>query len=535
MRIALYARKSTESDDRQVQSLEDQIRALKEISERENLAILEVIQESKSAKAPGTRPEFSRLLELIETGCIDGILTWSINRLSRNPVDGGRLAYMLQIGKLQMIRTVDRIYLPDDNALLLSIENGMSTAYIQDLRRNVTRGMQGKVERGWLPGKAPVGYLNNPLTREIDPDPERYPLVAALWRKLIDEGCSVPKLLGEARAMGLTVGYRHRPAEPISLNGLHKLLRNPFYAGEFRYKGQALPGRHQPMLSREEFAVAQDILRGRGRPYKRLGKRFPLAGVVHCGRCRRSLIGEIRRKHYRTTGRYCEYIYYHCSNPKCSKKGVRQEELARRLGELVEAVKIDPALGPWLTRSIEEAVRARESSTAARSDSYGLRKGQLLKRKRALTFMRADNEISDSEFAESRRQLDEELSSIENVEKEQTLKGSTFIHSGRSLVETAVAANYLPNNGLYLGSLAMIAERIGEHTYLDGILNLSVHPALRLIAQIEPPFYGYQSVSKPDLRGLDASWWTQVDEVLNLLHGAKAQGLSTLTQAPVAG
>ena len=86
MRIALYARKSTEQEDRQVQSLDDQIRELTKLARRESLTIVETYHESKSAKAPNNRPEFDRLMSAIDEGRIDGILTWSINRLSRNPV-----------------------------------------------------------------------------------------------------------------------------------------------------------------------------------------------------------------------------------------------------------------------------------------------------------------------------------------------------------------------------------------------------------------------------------------------------------------
>ena len=113
MRYIIYARKSSESEDRQVQSIDDQLRILREIARQQGLTLDCEIMESKSAKAPGERVEFERMLKLIEQGKADAILCWSVNRLSRNPVDSGKLSWMLQRGILQCIQTPERTYLPE--------------------------------------------------------------------------------------------------------------------------------------------------------------------------------------------------------------------------------------------------------------------------------------------------------------------------------------------------------------------------------------------------------------------------------------
>ena len=80
----LYARKSSESEDRQVNSIEDQIKEINKISKRLNLKVVGVFKESMSAKAPG-RKIFNEMLMQIENGEADGILCWKLNRLARNP------------------------------------------------------------------------------------------------------------------------------------------------------------------------------------------------------------------------------------------------------------------------------------------------------------------------------------------------------------------------------------------------------------------------------------------------------------------
>src|SRR5688572_24566827 len=122
MRYVLYARKSSESEDRQIQSIEDQLRVLREFATERQLNVIEEITESKSTKAPGQRPGFDRLVKMVEKGQADAILCWSVNRMTRNPVDGGKLSWLLQKRVLLAIQTPEKVYLPEDNVLLFSVE-----------------------------------------------------------------------------------------------------------------------------------------------------------------------------------------------------------------------------------------------------------------------------------------------------------------------------------------------------------------------------------------------------------------------------
>ena len=103
IKFFLYARKSSESEDRQVASIESQIAELEKLAKREGLEIIKLFFESKSAKAPG-RAVFNEMIERIYKGEAQGILCWKLDRLARNPVDGGNINWMLQQGGIQHIR-----------------------------------------------------------------------------------------------------------------------------------------------------------------------------------------------------------------------------------------------------------------------------------------------------------------------------------------------------------------------------------------------------------------------------------------------
>jgi len=150
----IYARKSSESEDRQVQSIDDQVNRLKKLANDLNLDIKKTYTEAKSAKKPDNRPIFDEMIQRIENGEAEGILCWQINRLSRNPIDSGKLSWLLQRGILKSIQTIDRQYLPEDNVLLFSVESGVANQYILDLSKNTKRGMLSKLEKGWQTGVA---------------------------------------------------------------------------------------------------------------------------------------------------------------------------------------------------------------------------------------------------------------------------------------------------------------------------------------------------------------------------------------------
>ena len=114
MKYFLYARKSTDVEDKQVLSIEAQLSELRDIAKRDELEIADELIEKRTAKMPG-RIIFEEMLQKIERGEAQGIICWKVDRLSRNPVDSGRISWLLQQGIIQKIITHDRIYLPQYN------------------------------------------------------------------------------------------------------------------------------------------------------------------------------------------------------------------------------------------------------------------------------------------------------------------------------------------------------------------------------------------------------------------------------------
>ena len=229
----LYARKSSESEDRQVASIESQINELTKVAKRENFQIIEILQESRSAKIPG-RPIFNKMIERIKNNEADGILCWKLNRLARNPVDGGQIMWMLQNGIIKQIATYARNFYPSDHSVVISVEFGMATQFSRELSGDTKRGLIAKAEKGWLPGIAPLGYLNEKFKikgeKNIIPDPKGFPLVKKLWDKFLTGNYSVAQV-GEYAEKELGLISKRKP-KCIVKSKFYELFTNPFYYGD---------------------------------------------------------------------------------------------------------------------------------------------------------------------------------------------------------------------------------------------------------------------------------------------------------------
>jgi site-specific DNA recombinase len=351
-RYRLYARKSTDTEDKQIQSLDDQVKYMQQTAKREGVRILgDPLRESKSAKRPNVRPVFEELLKEIEDGKIDGIVCWKLDRLSRNPSDSGRIQQLLQDGKLKHILTAEKSYFPEDNAIVFSVEAGMSNQYVRDLSSNTKRGMQSKAEKGHKPGVPPVGYLNDRLEKIVIADPDRFTTVRMLWDKMLTGTYSVAQLVHIAdEELHITTPVRGKTGgKPIAYSSLCAMFKNRFYTGALMFNGQKYDGKHPPMVTEEEFERVQQIIdplhttRPKDKTYN-----FQLRNLFRCGECGFAITAEQKRKTIKSTGERKEYVYYHCTGKnktiKCSqpRQHVNEDALIEQIKDKLSKFTIDP-------------------------------------------------------------------------------------------------------------------------------------------------------------------------------------------------
>ena len=231
----LYARKSTDEPDRQILSIEAQIAELKEFAQKEQLNIVQTFIESQTAKEPG-RPIFNEMLSKIEDDKTQGILAWHPDRLARNSVDGGRIIFLIDSGKIQSLKFPTFWFEnTPQGKFMLNIAFGQSKYYVDNLSENVKRGLRQKARNGEYPGVAPTGYLNNRLTKKMVPDPERFKLVKRIFQLYSSGKYS----LKEVRDMITEAGLRSRNKKELHISNIQAILKNPFYYGHFLYEANS--------------------------------------------------------------------------------------------------------------------------------------------------------------------------------------------------------------------------------------------------------------------------------------------------------
>jgi site-specific DNA recombinase len=232
----IYARKSSESEDKQVASVQSQLDALQDIIKSKGLQVVETFTENKSAKKPG-RPEFNRMVKTLNERKIKGIICWKPNRLFRNPQDEGIVRQLLSDGTIKEIVTPTKTYSADDSDFLMAIEGAQAQRFIRDLREDTKRGMQSKIDKGLAPILAPAGYINdkhmNQGEKTISPNPVYFDLVRKIFELAMTGNFSTDALAKKAKEMGI----RNNRDKLLSRTQMYKTLRNPFYTGRFLYTG----------------------------------------------------------------------------------------------------------------------------------------------------------------------------------------------------------------------------------------------------------------------------------------------------------
>ena len=364
-RYFLYARKSTDVEDKQVLSIEAQLAEVRNYAKAEGLEVVEEIVEKQSAKIPG-RPHFNRMISELEKGTANGIVCWNPDRLARNSVDGGRIIYLLDCGQITNLKFPTFWFeSTPQGKFMLNIAFGQSKYYIDSLAENTKRGLRQKVRRGEYPGPAPFGYLNDSRTKTIVVNRKQAVVVRQSF-ELYAKGASRLEDIADFLAKS---GVYARSGKRVTINRVTYMLKNPFYYGHFRYTGEVHSGKHDPVITKQLFDQVQTILEKKGKPHQKtkLDPR-PLCGLLHCGYCHKMITGELRTKHQKN-GNTHHYTYYHCTHKsktvKCSEQAITEPDLVRQLSSLIKQTALPTAWADFMKQKLDEDKKDSAQSVSA--------------------------------------------------------------------------------------------------------------------------------------------------------------------------
>lgn len=234
-KYCLYARKSSEEDERQALSIDSQIKEMLQIAEKEGLEIVDIKKESHSAKESSKRDVFNSIISDLKDKKFNSILTWNTDRLSRNAGDLGSLIDLIDKNLLVEIKTYNQVFknTPNDKFMLM-ILGGQAKLENDNKSINVKRGLRAKVEQGLWPAVAPTGYLNDlrkDRTGYIHLDPDRWKVVREIFEKVAYDNYSGRKIFNWLK----NINFKTKSGKDFSLSNIYLMLNNTFYYGYFEY------------------------------------------------------------------------------------------------------------------------------------------------------------------------------------------------------------------------------------------------------------------------------------------------------------
>lgn len=532
-KVMLYVRKSLDRSDRQVASIDSQIAEMTKTAKRLGLVIVDVLIEQKSAKKPG-RPVFNQLIERIQNGEAQGILCWKLNRLARNPVDAGTISWLLQGNIIQAIYSKERTYLPSDNVLMMQIDFGIANQFIKDLSSDTNRGLRDKARNGWMPQSSlPIGYLHHPkkqnARKQIICDPARFPIIKELWKLMLSGAYSVMDIKRVADQMGLV----NPKGKSYALNTFHLLFKNPMYYGKFYWKDEhgnrvLYQGKHQAVVSEEQFRTVQDIIHEKYRNANRHRKHtFTYRGLLSCGECKgyvtaerkyQAICAACKHKYSIVSNEVCrncktplskmidptiiDITYYRCTKKKhkdCSQKAITEEMIEHQLEQALKDISIPQGIYEFATQHIASYIRDQHKDDEPLLDSLRKKKERVNAKLHKLIDMQLSGDIPRERADQVRIGYEKELEQIERSIFKKENAQSISLYESTSYLEYAQNCLERFKSGDQKTKKELIGFLCSNLTIRDKTLYFSTKKAPQVLDSLRNHLYSYSGGSNVKL------------------------------------
>ncbi len=479
----LYARKSTEDDDKQVMSIEAQLFELREFASKENLEILAEFQESKSAKTPG-RSVFGEMMSKIEQLDGVGILAWHPDRLARNSIDGGRIIYAVDQRHIVSLRFPTFWFEPTPQGLfMLQVAFGQSKYYSDNLAQNVIRGMRQKIRRGeWLT-KAPFGYVNNRQIRNIEPHPTHSKIIVRAFIEYSKGTYSYDALAEFLSLHGVTQGS----GAPLVKASIRRILTNRAYLGFTKHHDEWFAGSFPSILSPKLFAAVQKVLKKRERPHTRKAHHdFPFTGLFRCGECDSMFTAQW------ATGK-CggRYRYYRCTKKKgvCSQGYLREDVLVSQVQARLQTISLCDAWTEYMLQKVEKMQHEESdaSHSVAENLSEEIKASDVRLEKLVSAFL--DGDIPKDIYLKKKDEIMRTTLALKQKKKDSKQQGKNWVEPLKEWILDTKQANFLSSSTDF-HEISSFVKKVGTNPTIR-------YKSVRFVAPVPSEFIAKQNVISP--------------------------------------
>ena len=488
MRYVIYARKSTEDEDRQILSIEAQLVELKEFAAKEKLEIVASFQEAKTAKEPG-RTSFAEMLSFLESGKADGILSWHPDRLARNSIDGGKIIYLIDKEVIRSLKFPTFWFeATPQGKFMLQIAFGQSKYYVDNLSENVKRGLRQKIRRGEMVGVAPTGYLNDLITHKMVLDPNR----AQFIKKLFELYATGNYNLVEMGQTAEKIGLRSRNGNVLTYSNIQYILKKPFYYGLIYLNGEFFEGTHEPIISKKLFDKVQEIMKEKGKPRKKTTRnRFLFLGLMKCYSCGCSITAEIKKGHH----------YYRCTKKKgsCPERYLREEALTEQIQSFLQKVSLSSQDMEKVLAELEKDENSAKEQAKISVQNLKEELSEVEAKLENLLDLYLAKGLSQDEYSLKKQKILNLKIELQDKIKDFEQKGLSWLEPAREFVLSLNKANTLLGSDNYSQMTSFLKNIGSNHILQNRQLIFKPNSPYDLIA--DPPSGGEADLTFPEWRG----------------------------------
>ena len=484
MKYIAYCRKSTDESDRQILSIESQTQEVKDFASRQNLEILDFVNEARTAKIPG-RPLFENVLKRIEKGEAQGIISWHPDRLARNSIDGGKIIYLLDTGKLIDLKFPSFWFENSPQGkFVLNIAFGQSKYYVDNLSENVKRGQRTLLRKGVLPARSPKGYIYNESECKHELDPVKSKVIKKAFEKYA-QGLSQT---GVAKFL-FVHGITKRKGDVLSLTTVERILTGKFYIGFFKFNGELYQGTHKTFISKALFDKVQKQLELSTREtFKR--RNFPFQRLMKRGECGATITPEYHKKFYMRTNRLAEYYMYRCTKKlgPCSQRYLSQTKVENQLRKLVQDVAIPSAWIPKWLKLLDEYEVVEKQNQEVNTHRLEEKEKMLEQKLNFLLDSFLDGVIDQESYKLKKNELFERKLKTQEEISQVRLNGSSWLEPFREFINVSKTGAKIARAKNNCEELASFAKNIGSNFFLTN-RHLSVNYKLgfnTLFSELSP-------------------------------------------------
>jgi site-specific DNA recombinase len=433
----VYARVSSKEQEKEGFSIPAQLKVLRDYAAAQGFAVAKECVDVETAKQVGRAAFGEMIAQLKSNPSVHVLLVEKTDRLYRNLKDWVTVDEL----EVEIHFVKEGVVLSrgsrSSEKFMHGIKVLMAKNYIDNLSEEARKGMQEKAEQGIWPTVAPLGYRNvtGPDGKKIiEPDPGSAPVLARLFEWYAAGTLSLKEAAQKARAAGLV--YR-KSGSPVPVSTVHGTLRNRLYMGEFEWNGRIYVGKHQPLVTRDLWERVQSVLDGRyAKKHRRLKHDFAFSGLIACGHCGCSIVGEIKKQ---------RYVYYHCTGYKgrCEEPYVREEIIERQFSELLGRLTFDDEVLAWVRDALHASHADEKREHEAAIDRLRAEYDRLQGRIHAMYVDKLDGKVDGAFFERmSAEWRAEQERCLREIERHQSADES-YLEEGVRLLELARNAQRL--------------------------------------------------------------------------------------------